>query len=759
MRKIVHAALAVFIALAFVMAPSFSAAQDVLVNKSYNYREDSLFFAKMNRKMDEIRKERPTVALVLAGGGAKGAAHIGVLKYLEERGIPVDFVAGTSIGALVGGLYSMGYSAFEIDTIVRAIDWNVMMSDKIPMEYYSYNMNVFKRKYLVDIPFEGNKFLRSLPSGYLYGLNVYNILSALSVGYQGDVDFSELPTPFCCIATEIVSQTEKRWTSGSIIDAMRSTMSIPGYFRPVRVDSMILSDGGTKNNFPTDIAKAAGADIIIGVELTMPRDYSGVNNVVDIIIQTTQYSGSLEAHIRNIENATVYITPDISGYRALSFGSDEIETLIRRGYTEAKKHAAELDSIAALVGREGRQLHNKHAINTTNTPVKINSVRVNGVNAKERRFIDRKLRLKYGNYYGRDEFEIDQSIIYGTKAFSDVTYRLVESGNDGYDLVFNCNKRPVNSFSAGVRADSEDWFSILLSAGFGRNKICGSYFDITARLAMSPYLMLNWAYQPVFGPKFGASLKAEYQLFSGSNNSMFSRSFYDQSMRGVIDIYLESNHWSRVDLLFGARAEYMPFHRSISESGVTETRDWKTVRPYAYLRFVFDNEDDHYFPTKGLCVNAGYDYNFKNTHFVMAGISGAIQACSFFHILPSLNARFILGETNEYSYMDNYVGGSMPGRHFDHQLLFMGLNGEMRCMEYLAVADIDLRFKIARKFFLSGIVSAMHDGNKYGMREHAIHGAALKLAYKSKLGPISTNLHWNSYTRKFGFYVSAGYDF
>ncbi|MBR4814588.1 MAG: patatin-like phospholipase family protein, partial [Paludibacteraceae bacterium] len=222
-----------------------------LVNISYDPNSDSVFFANMQKKMAEIRKSRPTVALVLAGGGAKGASHIGVLKYLEEKGIPIDFVAGTSMGGLMGGLYAMGYSATEIDSIVRSIDWNVMMSDNIPMDFYTYTRKMYKGTYVLDIPFTKMDFKKSLPSGILYGLNVYNMLSALSVGYQQKMSFLDLPTPYCCVATEIVSQKEKHWTEGSMVDAMRSTMSIPGYFMPVRVDSMILSDGGTKNNFPT----------------------------------------------------------------------------------------------------------------------------------------------------------------------------------------------------------------------------------------------------------------------------------------------------------------------------------------------------------------------------------------------------------------------------------------------------------------------------------------------------------------------------
>ena len=297
-----------------------------LVNVSYDPKGDSIFFVKTHRYFEKIRQKehRPTVALVLAGGGARGTAHIGVMKFLEEKGIPIDFVAGTSMGGLMGGLYSMGYSADEIDQLIRGIDWDVMMSDEIPTEYYSYDQKRYKSTYILSFPFDKEKFIKSLPTGVKNGLNIYNMMSSVSVGYQGDLDFMDLPIPFCCVAAEIATQTEKHWTSGSLISALRSTMSILGYFRPVRVDSMILSDGGTKNNFPVDVAKAAGADIIIGVELYMPREHSEINNIADVLLQTTQYSGSLEAHNRAMKNSTVYITPDLTGYTSLSFGTEEV---------------------------------------------------------------------------------------------------------------------------------------------------------------------------------------------------------------------------------------------------------------------------------------------------------------------------------------------------------------------------------------------------------------------------------------------------
>ena len=751
------------VVLTFSSTSLFAQKRYELVNISYDPTSDSVFFAEMQKKMAEIRKSRPTVALVLAGGGAKGAAHIGVLKYLEEKGIPVDFVAGTSMGGLMGGLYAMGYSATEIDSIVRSIDWNVMMSDNIPMDFYTYTRKMYKGTYVLDIPFTKLDFKKSLPSGILYGLNVYNMLSALSVGYQQKMSFLDLPTPYCCVATEIVSQKEKHWTEGSMVDAMRSTMSIPGYFMPVRVDSMILSDGGTKNNFPTDVAKAAGADIIIGVEMTMPRDYQKVNNMADVLMQTAQYSGGLEAHNRNVKNTTVYITPDISGFGMLTFGTEEIATLISRGYQEAAKHEREIDSIARIVGRGGRILHNQKAVNSAETKLKITAVVYEGMSQKEQEYIDRKVRLKLNEYYDKHDFELSQAIIYGTMAFSQVSYRLEHDGNDGYRLVFKCEKRPQNSIGIGLRMDSQDWFAAIINGGFGRNKIFGSLCDVTLRLSMSPYLKVEWYYLPKKGLKFGVSAKTLYRTVIGTVDHSYDFQYCERLWHNEARAYIASTRWSQVNLLAGVRIEYMPYYMLISPDNISSGTiwNWGNYHHYVYMRFTYDHENTRYFPDRGLRVTASYDYDLLNTHFAAAGIHGVIPVCKFFSIIASASGRYIFGESDRNPYMNNYVGGIMQGRYYEQQIPFIGYNAVSDRKDLLTVADLELRFKFAKKCYLSAIGAAMHDGNSLEdmKTQHAVFAAGLQFGYNSKFGPLLANLHWNSVFNKVGFYVSAGYDF
>ncbi|MCR5520229.1 MAG: patatin-like phospholipase family protein, partial [Bacteroidales bacterium] len=341
-----------------------------LAATSTDPEEDSLVFLKMRAKMDSIRSSqgRPTVALVLSGGGAKGVAHVSIIKYLEENGIPVDMVLGTSMGGLIGGLYALGYTADELDTLVRNMDWKKALSDKVNQDFVSYNNKMRQQRYLISLPFHYSKAdfaakvgegviasarrrgvhlsaaqeedlvagaaattsFNSLPAGFAYGVNVNNIIASKTVGYQDSLDFSTLPIPFFCVASDMVSCKAKYWTSGPLNTALRSTMSIPVMFEPVRYKDMILIDGGTRNNYPTDMARAMGADIIIGVVLAdADLEYAQINNIMDMVMQVTDMLGR-ETYVGNMHRTDVTIRPDMTGYGMMSFSKEAVDTILVR---------------------------------------------------------------------------------------------------------------------------------------------------------------------------------------------------------------------------------------------------------------------------------------------------------------------------------------------------------------------------------------------------------------------------------------------
>ena len=404
----------VFLFLVFMAALLPSAAQESgRLSYGLDARRDSIAIAAIRARMDSIRAERPTVALVLAGGGAKGAAHVGAIKYLEKNKIPVDLVLGTSVGGLIGGFYSLGYSASQIDTIISRIDWSVALSDKIPRQFLTYSEHLYKQKYLISIPFyyprkgpyadsrmgqhrhrdlqlgndsgtDGGDLLRnnlisSLPSGLVSGLNVGNILSSITVGYQDECEFWKLPIPFVCVATELVSGKAKVWYSGKLSTALRSTMSIPGLFTPVRTDGMVLVDGGMRNNYPTDLARELGADLVIGVDLhTKYKDDSTLNNIADIIEQGVDMLGR-QAYEKNSVIPDVRIRPDLEGYDMMSFSRRNMEVLAIRGWDAAVAQDSAIQVVRNLVGDALHRLPVRRAIDLQKDTVQVCSVEINGV--------------------------------------------------------------------------------------------------------------------------------------------------------------------------------------------------------------------------------------------------------------------------------------------------------------------------------------------------------------------------------------------
>lgn len=263
---------------------------------------------------------RLKVGLVLGGGGAKGACEVGVLKYIEQSGVPIDYIAGTSIGSIVGGLYAVGYRSEQIDTLFRSQPWLKMFAGEM-----------------------------------LKGRNVVQLLDSLT-GRRDSIDFDRLPIPFRCVAVDLWRQQEVVLRSGRLPVAMRASMAIPGVFRPVRMDSLTLVDGGMLNNLPVDVVKAMGADVVIAIDLTQrkhkSRDASrkerrGIGGLLDWLVSRPDWS----KYNGNCEQADVYINPDLEGYGAASFTRDQIVEMIRIGEEVGRQALPALEQLRQRVYR------------------------------------------------------------------------------------------------------------------------------------------------------------------------------------------------------------------------------------------------------------------------------------------------------------------------------------------------------------------------------------------------------------------------
>jgi len=209
---------------------------------------------------------RPKIGLVLSGGGAKGFAHIGVLEVFEKEGIPIDYIAGTSIGSIIGGLYAIGYNSQQLKAFVTNQEWVHLLSDHISRDYKNIFEKYDQDRYLISFKLRTDEGI-SLPAGVVEGHNVINKLCELTAKYHEVRDFNEFPIPFACVAADIATGDEVVIRNGFLPEAIFASMSIPTIFAPSVIQDKLVVDGGIANNFPADVVKDMGADIIIGVDI------------------------------------------------------------------------------------------------------------------------------------------------------------------------------------------------------------------------------------------------------------------------------------------------------------------------------------------------------------------------------------------------------------------------------------------------------------------------------------------------------------
>ena len=797
-----------------IIALTFSAKAQIIL-PSEHPEADSIALSKIKARLDSIRRYRPTVALVLSGGGARGLAHLGVIRLLEEEGIPVDVVMGTSMGGMLAGLYSLGYDHKEMDAMVREIDWPVMMSDKIPDAYVSYRLRKYRERFALDVPFHyDNEDLRykklkemdaqidklaratgtstgdvleeaisrmgiGMPDGLLYGINIRNIISTMSVGYQDSISFADLPRPVVCVATDMVSLKPKYWTSGSIANAIRSTMSIPFYFRAVREEGEILVDGGMRNNYPVDVAKALGADIIIGSEMSTRRRPDELNSPVDFVLQTINLLGA-ETLDNTIHMSDVNVHHTLAEYNMLSFDEESVNNIIADGYQNALAFKEQFHKISSMIGGKAPEEAPvpKPAVNISRRKVKVSEVVFEGLTTFEQKHIIHHRHFPSDGLYGKKEIEHIMNYIYGTNAFESVTYRL-QGSEEPYVLVFDCVKGQVNDLAVGLHADTDEYVYISASLGIGTRRLSGFRFITDLKLGSNPRLTLDAAFRPMVGiPSVGASLRG-YLL----NSSHVSEGYpvQDRLLSTGADFYFEDSRMTYGSMRVGVSFEQTPFERRLSFDTYQDGWDWKNYWASAFVDLCFDTSNDRYFPTKGFkttldgrYVFSGHNSNLRFLELVpdgkvpgyasvFASVSGAISPAESFTVLPALYVGWNSVQTRLMNPLHAVsVGGILQGRYVDRQMPFFGFAaGFQSCRTMSASAQMDLRYCLARKNFITLRGGTFIDADSFvelQANPYLIWAVGAEYARQTIVGPLKAAVQWCNDT---GFSVSAsiGFDF
>ncbi|MBR1927134.1 MAG: patatin-like phospholipase family protein, partial [Bacteroidales bacterium] len=615
-----------------------------------------------------------------------------------------------------------------------------------------------------------SNLMGSLPSGMVFGQNVNNLLSSLSVGYQGEIDFyKDLPIPFLCVATDLVKGTAKIWTRGKWNTALRSTMSIPGLFTPVKTEGMVLVDGGMRNNYPTDLARKCGADIVIGVNLSSGyRSYSEINNLGDILDTGIDMIGRASFE-NNIDIPDVTIKPDLHEYSMMSFDSKSVDVIIGRGYEAAVAVAGQLDSLKRVIGPGVKTLNNPVADDIRLGKVLISGVEITGVSDKESAYLQNKIDIKAGTRVGSAEIEDAVATIFATNSFDYVNYELLGDGQP-YRLVFNCKKGPINKVGVGARFDTEEVVAVMVNVGLGVQKLRGASWDFTGKVGANPYAGLVYSYVAQRGMAVNAAANIRYtdrNTFSlGDNNFRINNTNIRE------EVYVSNIKWSKFFMKSGFRNDFYNIGSILSERAVGEYNS--DLLKNNYLSFFVNGRNeslnDGYVPSSGHSVGINYSWVFGsfptrvgNFHAVQLDAM-KVYGSDDFAVIPSFSGRVLFGDEIPIQFA-NTMGGSMAGRYLEQQMPFIGINNAASMSKMLGIARADLRVKLYRNNYLSGIynyavsVDDIDDFNNWGTRVYDYHGFGVQYTYNSIVGPISVNAHWSDYTHRVGTYVSIGFNF
>jgi NTE family protein len=707
-----------------------------------------------------IQKERPKIGLVLSGGGAKGFAHVGVLKVIDELGIPIDYIAGTSMGSIIGGFYSIGYSAEDIETMITSQNWEDLLGDHISRKYVPFHEKKNYERHVLSFPIKPKGI--QLPSGIVKGQNVINLFERLSIDYHHVTDFKKLPIPFVCVATDIENGDEVVLDKGYLPDAMRASMAIPTLFSPIEIDGRLLVDGGMVNNFPVKEVVKMGADIVIGVDVQSgPKSKKELNTFVDIINQTVSLM-ALNKFKQNIDFVDVYIKPDISKYSVGSF--EEADSLIHKGEEMGRAFIPKLKALKEKYNlqKEDRKLY---VPPTDSTKYFISEVDVKGLKEVSNSLLLGKLNIETPDTVDLKTLKKGIDRIYGSRYFDKVDFQLI--GEDEKLLRLRVKERTTKRFNVGLHYDSDNKAGVLLNTTI-RNKLrSGSRLSFDLKLAENPHFETTYTIDN--GLKPGITLNAVYtdaEVNAFEKGEKVGNFDLDHVK---LDMNIHSILRESYSVGFGARAEYFKVESNFTTpSDVNEDDDYY----FSYYGFIrLDSHEKAYYPKKGISLYGEYklvthngaklDGMDKPASVASLRFQKAISVTPAFTVYPKFFGRVVWGK-NIPGFYFSYTGGMDQTDYFDIQVPFVGLERMEEASTNSFVFRSDFQYELFKNNYLilKTNVGLLAEDVDFALRDGEwIKGIGLTYSYNSLIGPMEFSLMYSDKKDKVVNYISLGYWF
>ena len=728
----------------------------------------ALFLMVTTTWCQDDEPDRKKVAVVLSGGGAKGMAHIGALKVIERAGIPVDIVTGTSMGSIVGGLYSIGYNATILDSLVRTIDWNYTLSDREDMSQQSLRDREKQYTYAFSRGFTLGKS-NSNDGGIIKGKNLAQLFQKLCLGYTDSLDFNTLPIPFACVATDIIDNTEYDFHSGILPQAMRASMAIPAAFSPVRIGDKVLVDGGLRNNYPADIAREMGAGIIIGVTVQgAPKTSDDLGHTISILSQIIDVNCK-NKYDENLAITDVPIRVNTEGFNAASFTDNAINELIQRGEDEAMKHWDELIALKRRIGISDDfqpKIHTPKNASVLTEKVKVNGFIFENITSHDEHFIRSKFHLnRYDSIDSHQEEEI------ATSMRVDLFYQTVDTRSipegDGYTLVFTAGNKKTSQVNLGARFDTEEIVALQVNADHPLRTSIPIDVDVTLRLGKR----IMGKGELTFHPRSFTRPSISY-VFRHNDMDIYQKGERDHSFKynqHQINLTPINFNVHNFNLQATIRWDYLHFLGNILTTGAKPIKldNDHYISYHALVKY--NSEDNWNFPTIGSRFKMEYAYltdNFAEMN-KKAGVSDinahwrtSIPFSKRFTLQPMIYGRCLFGAKIPVIY-GNTIGGEWFGHYVEQQMPFAGTGN----LEYTDKHFLALQLQAQEQLFPNHYIllrfgAAQHDKDFKHLFEHqTLLGGQLAYYYNTVVGPLGATMGYSNETKKIHLYLNLGFEF
>lgn len=739
-----------------------------------------------------MAQQRPRIGLALSGGGAKGLAHIGVLKVIEQSGIPIDYIVGTSMGAVVGVLYAAGYSADSIAKIALWENWDDLLSNKIILPRIAIEEKGEFEKYIAEFPFYKKSL--HLPVGVIEGQELENELTRLTTPVYDKKDFSQFPRPFKCVATNVLNGQVVLIENGNIAEAVRASMSLPSLFTPVKINGQLLVDGGLVRNFPANHLKPMGADIIIGVNLSQSTSEEELNNLFNMLTQVI-FLGDIDDTEKQKKICNILIEPDLSGYGPASFNATD--TLIKRGYDAAIK---QLDTLVQL----GLYLKKNYepilpvTLNSVDS-VYIESIEVTGLDKAQPSLIKGKTGIKEKTYINPNTIPASITKAFGTRYFTKISYELIPQ-TKGVKLRMKAKENHLNHFKFAINYNTLTKASLILN--FTSRDLFIKNSRWLTSVSISDFFRFKTEYFKYLGPErnFGLNLGVHFDRTNFPIYDAFARTALYRRNYLAVDARLQRTIGANAFGGIGLKSEYSSLKYDILSSSIPY--DGSTHQYEAYFLYHRNSLNRTHFPTSGTrsTIEAGYFFNvtYDINAYQRDSVSGDISTIPFdnktfnqsidreyflFRIYAehyySLSSKLTLINSNFVGSMFNLkgsavantfnqfqIGGLYP--NFRLQVPFSGfLDYEIRTNNFVGT-QLGLQYEVRKNIFVTGRGNLINYNDKvesfikkdeWIQETNYLLGYGLTAGYLSFLGPIELTIMRNETANLMNFYVNMGFLF